>query len=206
MRIPPPILAALLLLAFRPASAAELSEPRTTLLAKHGTPWRVDADGAVYYRWDAWILGIRFTDGVVGCLNYEKSTPLAAADIFGVLTANGGQTSWTKTGERVWTRNDGALATLDQAGGRRLSLVSAPRPVQFPSTPAAVKVQAGTSLPLATPTPGLIAPLKPFQSAPQTPHAGRPNPEPPKGHFWLMVLSWVPPLLLAMFGKYMLNR
>ena len=208
----PAALATLALFCCRPISAAELGEPQAELLAKHGQPQRVDSQGLVYYQWEAWTLGVQFVDGVAGRLEYEKTTPLAAADVLGVLTANGGQPAWTKTGDRLWTRSDGATATLEE-GGLKLVLVGSHR--LTPPPPVAVRVEAPAPVRLATtpptvtvpnPTPPLMAPPKPFRYAGSQPTPVRPNPAPPKSHFWLMLFSWVPPLLLALFGKYAMKR
>ena len=192
------------------ASAAELGEPQAELLAKHGQPRRVDAQGLVYYQWDAWTLGVQFVDGVASRLEYEKDTSLVAADVLGVLTANGGQAAWTKAGDRIWTRSDGATATLE-ASGLKLVLVGSHRLVTPP--PAVVRVEVPPPVRIAipppkltSPPPPLMAPPKPFQFADAQPAPVRTKPEPPKNRFWLMLLSWIPPLLLALFGKYAMNR
>jgi len=183
------LLAALVLLAGR-LTAAELGQPQADLLAKHGPPQTVDARGFACYRWDAWTLAIQFADGAAARLEYAKAASLTEPDVLGVLTANGGQTAWTKTADRAWIRRDGAAATLS-ADGLTLTLSAARRP----APPVAAEA-----------TPARIAPPKPFQFTAQPPAPVRAKPEPPKSHFWLMLFSWVPPLLLAAFGKYLQKR
>lgn len=197
----------LLTLLLSSGTAAELGEPRAELLAKHGAPQREDAQGVIYYQWNGWTLGVQFADGVAGRFEYEKAVALAEPDLLGILTANGGAAAWTKTAPGLWTRSDGATATLDQTTGRKLVLVGTHRLGQ--PAPAAVSVEAPTPVPtVATPKPALplVAPPKPFQAAASQTRVTRPKPEPPNNHFWLLALSWVPPLLLVLFGKYMMNR
>jgi hypothetical protein len=117
MRTLPPIttaLIALALLACRPAAAAELGEPQAELLAKYGQPRRVDAQGLVWYQWDAWVLGVQFVNGVAGRLEYGKAAPLAAADVLGVLYPESGQPTRTKTGHPVSKRSGRRPARLDE--------------------------------------------------------------------------------------------
>jgi HJR/Mrr/RecB family endonuclease len=131
---------------------------------------------------------VQFVDGVISRLEYEKAVALTADDMLAILTTNGGAAAWTKTAADGWIRRDGATATLDRTTGRRLRLLAPP--------PTAVAAPNATV--------PLIAPPKPFQYV--NPQAVAAKPKPPNNHFWLMALSWVPLLLMALFGKYALKR
>ena len=124
---------------------AEIGQTRGEVIAKHGFPKRDDGQGIIFYEWESWTLGIKFVDGVACRLAYGKPNALSENEILGILTANGGKDSWTKSGERLWARSDGATAALDDASGRVLVLQGNSRLVPS-STPAMTPV-------LASPTP-----------------------------------------------------
>ena len=186
-----------LILLTRTGVAVELGNTREEVLAKHGAP-RTEAAEACVYQWADWNLEVAFTEGVVRRLSYSKAVPMTEADIQGVFKANGGTAAWTKGNANIWTRTDGARATVEQE--QRLVLETPPRSQQTAPSPSLIPTPPQA-------TPHLIAPPKPINAASTLPMptALRPAVQ-SNNHFWLMALSWVPLLLLILFGKYMSKR
>ena len=189
-------LLALILLA-RTGAGVELGNTRAEVLAKHGAP-RIEAPEGYVYEWADWKLEVAFRDGFVQRLTYSKVVPLTEADVQGVFNANGGTAAWPKGNANLWVRADGSRATLDQE--RRLVLETVLHLPQLAANPS-------LNAPPPQATPQLIVPPKPLNAAPIFP---KPTPLRPavqsNNLFWRIVLSWVPLLLLALFGKYMSKR
>ena len=183
-----------LILLVRTATGVELGNTKAEVLAKHGAPQIEAAEGCVY-QWADWNLEVAFREGVVRRLTYSKAAPLTETDVQGVFTANGGMAAWTKGSGVLWIRTDGARAALEQE--RRLVLESAPRVPQLATHPTLIPAPPRA-------TPHIMVPPRPINAAATLPKPATLRPAvQPNNHFWLIALSWVPLLLITLFGKYL---